>query len=57
MGGRGVGVRRGGGMGGGMGVVVVGEKERGIITIFIVGGRNAGFIVGRRIACCGGEFE
>jgi hypothetical protein len=40
-----------------MGVVVVGEKERGIITIFIVGGRNAGFIVGRRIACCGGEFE
>lgn len=59
MGGRGVGVRREGGMGGGMvGVVVgVGEKERGIITIFIVGGRNAGFIVGRRIACCGGEFE
>jgi hypothetical protein len=60
MGGRGVGVRRGGGMGGGMVVVVVvvvGEKERGIITIFIVGGRNARFIVGRRIACCGGEFE
>ena len=46
MGGQGVGVRRGGGMGGGMGVV--GEKERGIITIFIVGGR---------IACCGGQFE
>jgi hypothetical protein len=58
MGGRGVGVRRGGGMGGGM-VVGVGveEKERGTITIFIVGGRNARFIVGRRIACCGGQFE
>lgn len=58
MGGRGVGVRRGGGMGGGM-VVVVGveEKERETITIFIVGGRNARFIVGRRIACCGGQFE
>jgi hypothetical protein len=45
-------------MGGGMVVVVgVGEKERGIITIFIVGGRNARFIVGWRIACCVGQFE
>jgi hypothetical protein len=37
--------------------VGVEEKERGTITIFIVGGRNARFIVGRRIACCGGQFE